>query len=493
MPMATLKPQTRRYALLLIDVVNLSALLTLGIILLLTSIARVYQFVILLPILALIILYLIFHKNKNIIAYFFSLSLIMILWVIICENVVYIDNLLGTHIITQLSLSWRLQHFIDTSRRRESILQQCCNDSLSYNRKAGWIARSSYDCAICNPQYEVVVDDTGYLNRKSSPLKSNDQIDLFLAGDSVTQGVGGPSVLEYVKEQVPINMWNLSTGGYGPRQKINALITYALPKRPKWIVLEFYSGNDVSDAIADEICESINDYRCRFSVPEIRWQLLKHSVYKIMLYTSPYIFELFNYLSANNLTLAVTKHIVDSIKNTVKRKLTARSKQDSPLTEFSRSKYNFTDVSRPGHSILGIRDERLVDWARAGISVTHKHYEHLVAILAGIEYKPTIILLYNPSAYEIYRDLLVDRNSEDDKISEFQIEAQKSFAERQGWTFIDLTTPLRNQLQEDKIWIYGRYDGTHWSPEGTVLVAAVLTTELLKGMGDVAGVNVRNP
>jgi hypothetical protein len=485
--MATLKPHTRKYAFLLIDVVNLSALLTLGSILLLTSINMVYQFVILLPILALIILYCICHNNKNIIAYFCSLSLLMLLWVVICENVVYIDNLLGTRITTQLRLSWRLEHFIDTAQRRASIFQQCCNDALSYNRKAGWIARSSYDCALCNPQYEVMVDDTGYLNGKSSSLQSNGQINLFLAGDSVTQGIGGPSVLEYVNEHIPIRMWNLSTEGYGPRQKINALITYALPKRPKWIIVEFYSGNDVSDAIEDEICEGLNDYRCRFSVPEMRWRSLTHPVYKMLLDTSPYIFELFNYLSANNLTLAVTRYTVDSIKNTVKKRLTARSTQDLPLTEFSRRKYNFTDVSHPAHSNLSIRDEKLMDWVRAGIGVTHKHYERLVAILAGIEYKPTIILLYNPSAYEIYRDLLLDRNPAYDKISAFQREAQKSFAERQGWTFIDLTTPLRNKLQEDTMWIYGRYDGTHWSPQGTVWVAAVLTTELAKVIGNVDG------
>ena len=127
--------------------------------------------------------------------------------------------------------------------------QECCGDSLTYNLKPGSIYTETYDCDECNQRYEVVADETGYLNRQIGLVKNADRIDLFLAGDSVMQGMGVPGVLEFVKDRIPGTMWNLSMAGYGPRQKVNAAMTYALPKKPRWLILEFFSGNDVTDAI----------------------------------------------------------------------------------------------------------------------------------------------------------------------------------------------------------------------------------------------------
>jgi hypothetical protein len=101
-----------------------------------------------------------------------------------------------------------------------------------------------------------------------------------------------------------------------------------------------------------------------------------------------------------------------------------------------------------------------------------------------MESKPAVILLYNPSAYEIYRDIRVKRDPKYDEISAFQIEAQRSYAKKNGWILLDLTDPLRNKLQENKLWIYGRYDAQHWSHSGTVIVADVLTAELLRVIGN---------
>jgi len=99
-----------------------------------------------------------------------------------------------------------------------------------------------------------------------------------------------------------------------------------------------------------------------------------------------------------------------------------------------------------------------------------------------LEQRAKVILLYNPSAYEIYRDILLDRKPEYDQVSEFQIEAQRSYAEANHWIFLDLTTALRKEVQKSKAWIYGDHDRTHWSPRGTAIVAKALAPELLTAM-----------
>src|SRR5262245_3182659 len=68
--------------------------------------------------------------------------------------------------------------------------------------------------------------------------------------------------MEFLRERIHITMRNRSIGGYATRQKINALITYALSKHPKWLIVEFYSGNDVPDVMVEEACERVNDIRC---------------------------------------------------------------------------------------------------------------------------------------------------------------------------------------------------------------------------------------
>jgi hypothetical protein len=76
------------------------------------------------------------------------------------------------------------------------------------------------------------------------------------------------------------------------------------------------------------------------------------------------------------------------------------------------------------------------------------------------------------------RDILLDRHREYDEISAFQVGAQKLFAAENGWVFIDLTDPLKEKVAASKTWIYGRYDGDHWSQSCTEIVSDVLTDEL---------------
>jgi hypothetical protein len=466
-----------------IHALNLSALVALAAIVLPATVVRFYQLAILVPIFSLlIILYWLLRRKLTVVACGLGFSVSLGLWIVVCENVVHIDNVLGTRITRNLFLSPRLMSYAaGTLRARIAIHQECCNDPLTYHYKPNSTYRNTYDCDTCNDPYEVIVDETGYLNRQLGLMKSNDTIDLFLAGDSVTQGIGMPGVLDHVKNRVPLKMWNLSMAGYGPRQKINSLIAYALPKHPRFLILDFYSGNDVTDAIEYELCDGVGDFRCIANKELVRRRLLAHPLYGPLLSESPGGLAVFDEFVENSLTLAVTRYVADRIKSALKYRLVDR-RHKSPARGIDGRQLpepNAIGVSLPASVYHSIRPDRLLAWAEAGMRETHRHYRRLVAELAELESRPSVILLYNPSGYEIYRDILLDRNPKYDEISAFQMEAQRAFAQNHGWTFVDLTVPLRNQLSKTKAWMYGQYDGVHWSHQGTAIGADALTAEIM--------------
>jgi hypothetical protein len=465
---------------LLIHVLNVAGLMTLGSILLMTSVFRLYQFVALALILvAAVVVYWRFRSNPNVIAFYFALSVSVAFWIVLCENVVAVDNILGTRISTNLPVGFKLQAYIGdhlNSLPRRRLLQPCCNDSLTYNLKPGSRHRETYDCPTCNEPYEVTVDETGYLNQQAGLWNASDQIEIFIAGDSVLQGIGVPSVFEYVRTRTPLKIWNLSLSGYGPRDKVNALLTYALPKRPRWLVVDFYSANDPTDCMDDEACEKFRDFRCKFSRPELRRQLLEHPIYSALVNPKQHQFQVFDDYAEDSLTLAVTRLVTDRIKSQLKQGLSkepdARDPGQAPV-----------DLAHPGQTSVPVRPGRLGDWVKAGIELSHMNYERLAAGIERSEHKPSVILLYNPSAYEIYRDILAEPNPLYDELGAFQLSAQRDFARRHAWIFLDLTEPLRSKLKSTKAWIYGRHDGAHWSEAGSLIVADVLATELLRVIG----------
>ena len=171
--------------------------------------------------------------------------------------------------------------------------------------------------------------------------------------------------------------------------------------------------------------------------------------------------------------------MIGGVKRSIKGLFSAEKPQDSSLTGLSKRSYGFSDISYPA-GFLGVHSDQLVEWIHRGMTITHEHYRRLMTELMSIEPKAGVMLLYNPSSYEIYRDILLDRSPTFDRSAANLVREQRDFAEKHGWIFLDLTDPLRRELKKNTTWIYGRYDGTHWSLKGTVLVAGVLATELLK-------------
>jgi hypothetical protein len=457
----------------IIHVVNVVALLLGGLILLLTAVARAYQLVVLLPVLVLLVLYWRLRTKPQVAAGYFGLSIGLLGWILVCEHIVTIDNVFESQISKSLSLDFRLGSYVDTTLHTKArrYLEPCCNDPLTWHYQPGSLYRTTFDCATCNEPYEVRVDETGYLNRHLGLMQSHQQIDLFVAGDSVLQGMGVPSVIEALQAQLPVRMWNLSIQAYGPRQKISALIAYALPKQPRWLIVEFLAGNDLHEAIRDDVCESMGDFRCRYNLREVRQRLAQHPIYPTIFEVSAAptdMFATFADVTTHNLTLATTRYLIDALKDAIK---TTYREHAAPA------------ASPPvGERVTGfefkVRQGQWHTYLQAGMALTQNTYERLVTQMERMEHPPTVILLYHPTPYEVYREIWQNPDSKADQTSAWLRETLSNFAQAHGWRFWDLTEPLRQEVQARHVWLYGEYDRSHLSPHGTAVVAAVMAAEL---------------
>jgi hypothetical protein len=468
----------------LIHVMNIAALLLAGLILLLTAVDRPYQLVILVPVLVLLVVYWRFGEDLRVMAGFFSIPMGLLTWILICEHIVTIDNVFGSQISKRLNVGMRLQSYIASTLNTPDrlYLEPCCNDALTWRYRPGSTYRKVFDCETCGDVYEVVVDETGYLNRPSGLIQNHEPIDLFLAGDSVLQGLGVPSVLEWIRTESRLRMWNLSIAGYGPRQKVSALITYALPKQPKWLIVEFYSGNDLDEEVRNDVCDGVADFQCRYNGPEMRRQSSKISIYQTMFEIPTDAFPRVAAAVTENLTLATTRYLIVAMKNALKERPTARD-NSSPMSQDAAHKFYNTRVEGPMWSPFPVREGQWPLYLKTSMQLTKRQYERLGEHLESLDPKPTVILLYNPTPYEVYRGMWIDPIPKGDTVSMFQREALSEFAKAHNWCFLDLTDPLRQEVQARPVWLYGRHDKSHWSPQGTAIVASVLSRELRKVIG----------
>jgi len=473
----------------LIRVLNFIGLALFGIVLVPAAVVRLEQLIVVLPVLvSLIGIYWVFQANPTISSLYLSLSLSLVGWVLICENIISIDNTLGTHVTGNLELGMRLKRLAkNTLKNQNQFRKQCCGDPLSYNYRPGSAYRLTYDCSQCNDPHETTVDSTGYLNRATAQVDSGRPIDIFVAGDSVLQGYGTTSIVELLNDLMPFRIWNLSSTRYGPRQRVHALMTYALPQHPKVIIIDFYSHNDLSDAVMDEVCEETGTYHCLFNVPERKRRLLMNPTFGPMVDASRDILPLFGRLTEESFTLAVTQYIVSNIKGALKMQqaavAAAADAKRHVEDEYGKTWRVAQDVSRPGgNTDFEVRQEKRSEWMREATQLALRRYDLLAFEIRKMQQPPSVIFLYNPSAYEIYRGVVVYPDENADRASQFQRLALSEYTAKNGWRYLDLTGPLAEEVTRTGVWIYGQNDTTHWSKQGTAVVATVLARELMKMM-----------
>src|SRR5262249_7446819 len=99
----------------IIHLLNIIALLLGILILLLAAVATAYQLIALVPVLALLVAYWRVRTNPSLVAGYFVISIVLLGWILVCENLVVIDNVFDTLISQRLSLGLRLLGYVDAN------------------------------------------------------------------------------------------------------------------------------------------------------------------------------------------------------------------------------------------------------------------------------------------------------------------------------------------------------------------------------------------
>jgi hypothetical protein len=96
-------------------------------------------------------------------------------------------------------------------------------------------------------RFPFVTDAEGFRNSGTEPAAPV----VAALGDSFTDAMTLPAELNWparLGSLLGVSVRNYGTAGFGPGQELRVLEEYALPRRPRWVVVGFFAGNDLQDA-----------------------------------------------------------------------------------------------------------------------------------------------------------------------------------------------------------------------------------------------------
>ncbi len=207
----------------------------------------------------------------------------------------------------------------------------------------------------------------------------------------------------------------------------------------------------------------------------------KKNVYKNLLVTSDSLLESSEWgkikikvkrLRTKSLTLAVTFFFWNRIGELFNNQLVNDVDIAQPKPSIKHR------VGFPSWSHFTISSDKHEEWILMGLRETIKNYRQLIDSLNNINSPPKVVILYNPSSYEIYRGILCEINSDADRSSLIQLNVLKKFADENQIVFINLIPGFREVVEEKKLWMFGEHDSVHWSPIGTKIAAEVILNKL---------------
>ncbi|HAM34792.1 MAG TPA: hypothetical protein DEB40_00900 [Elusimicrobia bacterium] len=402
----------------------------------------------------------------------------LVFYVLAAETLPYWEKALHLRISPSLELGKSLQKRVMSvlQEARYDFFENATDDPLFFRRTPGSLHRYRYDHDPRNPLYETTVDETGYLNLNRGFYNGAPNVDIFFSGDSVLQGTGMPSCLETVKKDYP-SLWNLSSSSYSPRQKVQALLAYALVKKPRLLIVEFYSGNDASEINEDAALAGQGSFTDRFAFADLNLRLLRDPRFRSLII--PQGPDILLRLRSRDLTLALSYYIVRQLKDRLARMIGRHSSSEAPLGGSATAGKIDHLFAYPAYSHFALRPELYDKWISAGLDETLAQYRVLADRVRGLPKPPRLAIMYNPSSYEIYRDLLVPADAAQDRRAEAQRNGLQDFASKNGFFFIDLLPALRKVVAGPQpVWLYGKSDPVHWSAAGTAVAAKVISREL---------------
>lgn len=312
--------------------------------------------------------------------------------------------------------------------------------------------------------YSTTVDETGYLNLNRGAYANSDRIEMFFAGSSAIQGRGMPSVVESLKQLDHAPIWTLALASYSPRQKVGALLEFALPKHPRTLLLDFTAG-DSNHAVENEACTARHaDYTTLFDLKEMRRVLRETEPYRSMLEEPSQ--SIGGWLSEHSIFYNLIQ--------------TGPASRRAAALAGTAIAPDLPWMVPPGYTRIDVARNARLEWFRRGMELSLAEYRRLLAAVDRGAVQ--VVIVYNPVSYEVYRNVLPASLVDDisDQISNAGRTTLREFCAKNKVTFWDLTEPFR-AIAATRRDLFGKSDGGHWTPAGTEAAYRILREKFVEG------------
>jgi len=336
-----------------------------------------------------------------------------------------------------------------------------------------WIYKPGVEVTVPLDEAGIVetvrMDDAGFCNADAAAYEKLERLDVAAIGDSFTfctnvvPADAWPAVLA---ERTGLRVYNFGMPGRGLHEYVQTLKAFALAKRPRFVVVAAYEGNDLRDAVrfhqagdsaapsAQRPCPFASDGLCAWH------EQLKHG----FLGRHSYGF---------NLALSgIWRSAYNRYEKEIDFRYDIRFPDGNTVTFNSRN----GDLDEVTYARALVRDE-------VSVNLFERPLRSLVAL--GREHGFTPIVVYIPSAYTAYRhqahfdDAGVERT-----LTEFSDRQRGYFARKAGeagFVYRDLTPALQRAAAElpSTQRLYFRTN-VHLTPAGHAVVAAEVAEEISK-------------
>lgn len=94
----------------------------------------------------------------------------------------------------------------------------------------------------------VEVDEIGFRNPPGL-YSANETLDIVLLGDSFTRGTSRRTLAQFLADLTGLKVYSLADLGGAPQHWALAFERYGIRKTPRLVIVNFYEGNDLGDAV----------------------------------------------------------------------------------------------------------------------------------------------------------------------------------------------------------------------------------------------------
>ena len=323
----------------------------------------------------------------------------------------------------------------------------------------------------------TLMDDQGFCNPRRDPYH-RERIDIIAIGDSFTWCVVLNPEATWSSQLGAISglsIYNLGRGGIGPYAYLQIFKRFCLPKRPEYVIMNIYEGNDLRDSIRyHQHIQAAKEGRVLYADAGDR-NTREIDTEALLGYP----------LARKSYALNFLVAVVDKGYEGIKKALVRAAGGVAPEHVDFRYRLNFPD--RAIEFNIQNADESEVRFARKlkrgdiELSVFDEALSNLVAL--GRKHGFRAVVAYSPSAYTGYSDFVefVDSSLIDlmPWFSRTQREYLSTKATELGYTFVDLTPIIQKagrSLQDAELLYYPI--NVHFTPKGHSIVAGTLAETL---------------